>query len=122
MKKILIVDDDVTALDLVDILFERSGYEVVRHTDGGWVVENIEAIQPDVILIDMMMPKMSGQECIEVLRGMGIVIPIVAFTAMNDSDVHSKLMAGGADLVLTKPCRPETLVNEVNRVVKREEA
>lgn len=118
-KKILIVDDDMTALDLIDIFFERHGFEVVRQTDGAWVVDNIEQIAPDVILIDVMMPKMSGDECIERIRGMGKTMPIVAFTAANDAEMHTELMSKGADLVLTKPCKPDVLINKVTRLLDR---
>jgi DNA-binding response OmpR family regulator len=116
-KKVLLVDDDMTALDLLDIMLERSGFEVVRHTDARWIVEHFAEINPDIVLIDIMMPKMSGDACIEALRNDGWEVPIVAFTAIHESDVHTQIIEKGANLVLPKPCKQEVLVNHLNRLL-----
>lgn len=118
-KKILIIDDDMTALDLVDLLFQRSGFEVVRRTDGEAALECVSRECPEVILIDLMMPKMSGQECIKALRDRGVEVPIVAFTALNDTEVHTETIAIGATMVLSKPCKPDTLVRQIEELLAR---
>jgi CheY-like chemotaxis protein len=112
-RKILIIDDDVTALDIVDFLFEEKGYEVVRRTDGITALECVEQVKPDIILIDLMMPRMSGQECVRQIRGKGIDIPIVAFTALDDPEIHQEARDAGCNLVLTKPCKPKLLVKHL---------
>ena len=56
-RKILIIDDDMTALDIVDFLFEDKGFEVIRRADGISALECVEEAAPDVILIDLMMPQ-----------------------------------------------------------------
>jgi len=116
-RKILILDDDMIALDIVDFLFEDHGYEVVRSSDGYSVVQSIEELSPDIILIDLMMPKMSGQECIEALREKGVTVPIVAFTAIDDPEVHAAVEAAGGTLVLTKPCKPSRLLEEIEALI-----
>ena len=116
-KKILIIDDDLTALDIVDFLFEDKGYEVVRRTDGISALECVAEVEPNVILIDLMMPKMNGQECVRQLRKRGIEIPIVAFTALDDPEVHQEAMDAGCNLVLTKPCKPATLFKHIEGLV-----
>jgi two-component system alkaline phosphatase synthesis response regulator PhoP len=113
-RKILIIDDDLTALDIVDYVFEEQGFEVVRHADGVSALDSAQKINPDVILVDLMMPKMSGQECIKQLRSDGVSVPIIAFTAIDDADIHEEARKAGCDLVLTKPCRPKELVGKVN--------
>ena len=114
-KKILIIDDDVTALDIVDFLFEDKGFEVVRRADGISALECVEEEDPDIILIDLMMPKMNGQECVRQLRAKGLTLPIVAFTALDDPEVHQEAMDAGCNLVLTKPCKPAVLVEHIEK-------
>lgn len=112
-KTILIVDDDVTALDIVDYLFEDKGYEVVRRTDGMSALSCLDEVKPNIILIDLMMPGMSGQECVREIRKLGLKIPVVAFTALDDPEVHQEAMDAGCNLVLTKPCKPQTLLKHI---------
>lgn len=113
MKKILIIDDDVTALDIVDFLFEDKGYEVVRRADGVSALECVESVNPDIILIDLMMPKMNGQDCVREMRKKGLKQPVVAFTAVDDPEIHQDAMDAGCNLVLTKPCKPAALVKHI---------
>jgi len=114
-KKILIIDDDVTALDIVDFLFEDKGFEVIRRADGLSALECVDEEQPDIILIDLMMPKMNGQECVRQIRAKGLTLPIVAFTALDDPEVHQEALDAGCNLVLTKPCKPTILVEHIEK-------
>ena len=117
-KRILIIDDDVTALDIVDFLFEEKGYEVIRRADGISALECVQEVAPNIILIDLMMPRMNGQECIRQLRKQGISVPIVAFTAVDDPEVHQEARDAGCNLVLTKPCKPSALVVHIEGLMK----
>ena len=112
-KKILIIDDDVTALDIVDFLFEDKGYEVIRRADGISALECIDEVKPNIILIDLMMPRMNGQECVRQMRQRGLTLPVVAFTALDDPEVHQEALTAGCNLVLTKPCKPAVLVKHI---------
>jgi CheY-like chemotaxis protein len=114
MKKILIIDDDMTALDIVDYLFEDKGFDVVRRADGVSALEDVDSSRPDIILIDLMMPRMNGQECVRELRKRGIDVPIVAFTALDDPEIHQDAIDAGCNMVLTKPCKPDALVKHVS--------
>jgi CheY-like chemotaxis protein len=116
-KRILIIDDDVTALDIVDYLFEEKGYDVVRRADGISALECVEEVEPDIILIDLMMPRMNGQECVRQIRGKGIEVPVVAFTALDDPEIHQEAMDAGCNVVLTKPCKPNKLVVEIEKLL-----
>lgn len=117
-RKILIIDDDVTALDIVDFLFEDKGFEVVRRADGISALECVEDENPDIVLIDLMMPRMNGQECVRQIRSRGLTFPIVAFTALDDPEVHQEAMDAGCNLVLTKPCKPAVLVEHIEKLLK----
>ncbi len=112
-NKILIIDDDMTALDIVDFLFEDKGFDVVRRADGLSALQCVAEESPNIILIDLMMPKMNGQECIRQIRARGITVPIVAFTAVDDPEVHQEAIDAGGNLVLTKPCKPNKLIKHI---------
>ncbi|MDZ4786845.1 MAG: response regulator transcription factor [bacterium] len=116
--KILVVDDDVTSLDLIDLLFEDKGFDVVRRADGTSAVECVLEAKPDIILVDLMMPGITGQEAVRQIRAKGITAPIVAFTALDDTDVHTDAMNAGCNLVLTKPCKPSELVKHIENLVR----
>jgi DNA-binding response OmpR family regulator len=118
-RKILVIDDDMTALDIVDLLFEDKGFEVIRRADGISALGCVEEVAPDVILIDLMMPKMNGQSCIKEIRAKGITVPIVAFTALDDPEVHQEALDAGGDLVLTKPCKPAVLLKHVETLLAK---
>ena len=118
-RKILVIDDDMTALDIVDLLFEDKGFEVIRRADGISALGCVEEVAPDGILIDLMMPKMNGQSCIKEIRAKGITVPIVAFTALDDPEVHQEALDAGGDLVLTKPCKPAVLLKHVETLLAK---
>jgi len=118
-KKILVIDDDVTALDIVDFLFEDHGFNVVRRSDGQSALDCVAEERPNVILIDLMMPKMNGQECIRKLRAQGVTVPIIAFTALDDAEVHKEVIDAGGNLILTKPCKPALLMKHVDEMVAK---
>jgi DNA-binding response OmpR family regulator len=64
-----------------------------------------------------MMPQMNGQDCIREIRKRGLNTPIVAFTALDDPEVHQEAMDAGANLVLTKPCKPSILVGQIEALI-----
>lgn len=115
--KILIVDDDMTALDIVDYVFEEKGYEVFRRTNGATALEAFDEIKPDAVLIDLLMPVMGGEECVRELRKRGFLGPVVAFTAVDDPLLHGEALGAGADRVLTKPCRPAVLLSVIEELM-----
>jgi two-component system alkaline phosphatase synthesis response regulator PhoP len=120
-RSILIIDDDMTLLDLIEYRFEEKGYEVTRCTDGNSAIKQCKIHPPDVILIDLMMPKMSGQVCITTLRNTGIQIPIVAFTAIDDPLIHEEALSAGCNLVLTKPCKLSILFDKIEQLLSKSE-
>ena len=115
-RTILVVDDDVTALDIVSYLFEERGYWVERCADGNAAIEFVKNNTPDLILIDLMMPQIDGTETVGIIRSLGCYeVPIIAFTAVEEPEVHKKARAAGCNEVLTKPCRPDKLVKSIKR-------
>ena len=113
-NKILIVDDSNFNRELLhDIL--SVDYEILMAEDGIIAKQIIEEKQSEikVILLDLMMPRMNGKDCIKEARAKGIKVPIVAFTAIDDPEVHQEALDAGANLVLTKPCKPNKLLSAI---------
>ena len=118
-KRILLIDDDITALDIVSFLIEERGYEVARHTDGFAAINYVTEQSPDLIIVDLMMPKINGVETVTELRGMGVNAPIIAFTAVDEPELHKEAFEAGCDRVITKPCRPEKLIEHIRQLLEQ---
>ena len=112
---VLVADDDEDILQLVVLRLGRSGYDVVSATDGESAVELALARRPDLVVIDVAMPRMDGLEITRILRARDETasIPILLLTARTrDIDVELGLAAGADDYV-TKPFSPELLAQRV---------
>ena len=113
-KHILIIDDDITALDIVSFLFEERGYEVERCADGFSAIDYCKQITPDLIIVDLMMPQINGVATVKEIRDLGLTeVPIIAFTAIDDPAVHEEARQAGCNEVLTKPLSAEKLVGRI---------
>lgn len=121
-KKVLIIDDNVSQLDLIEILFENQGFDVEQAISGEVALNKInnEDLQPDAIVVDLMMPNMSGSETTRAIREAGIECPVIAFTAVDDSDLHQEALVAGCNLILTKPCKPDILLNEISKIIAKD--
>ncbi|MCC6220877.1 MAG: response regulator [Deltaproteobacteria bacterium] len=110
-KNILIIDDDITSLDIVSFLIEENGYNVTRCTDGRSAIEYVKSTKPDLIIVDLMMPFLNGTETVKQIRQLERGnAPIIVFTAIDDSSMHADALAAGCDKVLTKPCNSKKLI------------
>ncbi len=115
-KHILVIDDDITSLDIVSYLFEERGYEVERCADGHAAIEYVKSNKPDILLVDLMMPQINGAETVKEIRSLGLTdTPIIAFTAVDDPDVHEEARKAGCNEVLTKPLHPKKLLEKIER-------
>ena len=118
-KHVLIIDDDITALDITAFLFEKKGYDVKRCADGLKAIDYVKEVKPDLILIDLLMPEINGVETVKRIRAMGITsVPIIAFTAVDDPELHEEAREAGCDDVLTKPLRPQKLLKSIEQHFK----
>ena len=120
-KHILVVDDDITALDIVSYLFEERGYRVDRCADGPSAIEHIKKESPDLIVVDLMMPRMNGVVTVSEMRTLGVKSPIIAFTAVHEGALHDEAKKAGCDDVLTKPYRPDEFINHVVEFIPNRE-
>jgi DNA-binding response OmpR family regulator len=118
---LLIADDDEDILMLVQLRLSRSGYEVVVARDGEEALQLAREKQPDLVVLDWMMPKASGLEVLRAMRADESVasIPVVLLTArVSESDIQEGIDAG-ADDYIAKPFSPQELASRIQTILAR---
>lgn len=116
--KILIVDDEENILEIVEAYLVAKNYQVVRAMDGEEALRKAETIRPDLIVLDLMLPDISGLEVCRRIRKSSSV-PVIMLTARTtEQDILSGLQIG-ADHYMTKPFSPKELVARVQTVLRR---
>ncbi len=119
-KKILIVDDEKTLVKTLTYNLEKDGYQVISAYDGEEALNKVESDNPDLIILDLMLPGVDGFEvCRRVRKNMDL--PIIMLTAKGD-DIDKILgLELGADDYLTKPFNPRELLARVKAILRRSE-
>ncbi len=119
--KILIVDDEPDILEILQYNLEKEGYQVVTASDGEEAVAVAEKEQPNLIILDIMMPKMDGVEVCRILRGKpDFDRTAIAFLTARDED-YSQIAAldVGGDDYITKPIRPRVFISRIKALLRR---
>lgn len=121
---VLVVDDDPVILRLLEVNFEMEGFTVVRAADGAEGLERAREVLPDVVVLDIMMPRMTGHEVATALRQdpRTAAIPVIFVTARAQSNDVERGMELGVDDYVTKPFDPLDLIARVNAVLARSRA
>ncbi|HEY5269675.1 MAG TPA: response regulator [Anaerolineales bacterium] len=120
-EKILIIDDDVDTLKLVGMMLQKQGYQIIASTNGKQGLTQAEAEDPDLIVLDVMMPEMDGYEVAKRLRANSLTAntPILMFSAKTQLDDKVTGFEAGADDYLTKPTPPTELIAHVKALLAR---
>ena len=123
VPRVLVVDDDPVILKLLEVNFEMEGFQVVRAADGAEGLERAREVLPDIVVLDVMMPRMTGYEVAKALReDSGTAhIPIIFVTARAQSSDVERGMELGVDDYVTKPFDPLDLIARVNTLLARSE-
>jgi len=116
--KLLIVEDDNTQREELARFFKRRVDKVYLAKNGAEGLNKFEALNPDIILTDLRMPKMSGLELVEAVRRNDRLIPIIIFTAMNDKDIILESIDKGISNYVIKPINMGDLMEAVTDAVK----
>src|SRR5512136_2728938 len=121
VEKILIIDDDLDTLKLVGLMLQKQGYQIVAANNGPQGLTQAETENPDLILLDVMMPEMDGYEVTKRLRANPLTTntPILMFTAKTQLDDKVTGFEAGADDYLTKPTHPSELHAHVKALLAR---
>jgi len=120
-KKILIADDEPDILEIIQYNLVKEGYEVITARDGDEALVKARMHKPDLIILDIMMPKKNGVEVCELLRMQPSFKDtlIIFLTALNDESSHIKGLESGADDYVSKPISPKVLMSRVNALFRR---
>ena len=119
-KKILVVDDEKRIVEIVKAYLERDGYQVAVAYDGKAALDLAQKEHPDLVVLDLMLPEISGWDVCRTLRKESDV-PIIMLTARDDTTDKIVGLELGADDYVTKPFDPKELVSRVRAVLRRYE-
>lgn len=114
--KILIADDEESIIEVVKIYLEKEGYSVLTALDGDTALDLEIAEKPDLLILDIMLPKMSG---LELCRAIEREVPVIFLTAKTSEEDKIAGFALGADDYITKPFSPRELIARVKAVMRR---
>jgi DNA-binding response OmpR family regulator len=118
-KKILVVEDEESLLKLQSILLTIRGYTVEGAMDGQAALEAVETMNPDLILLDIMIPKIDGFEVCRQIKANEATrhIPVVMLTAKKSRDDRVMGEQVGADLYITKPFKTSMVIESIQRLL-----
>jgi DNA-binding response OmpR family regulator len=118
-QSVLIVDDEPMARTLLRLMLVRAGFNVSEAEDGYDALKKVRQSQPDIVLLDVMMPGMDGFTVCETLRNEKDTasLPVIMLSAKTDLDSINKGLRVGATKYLTKPISPEELTRQVREVL-----
>jgi two-component system, OmpR family, alkaline phosphatase synthesis response regulator PhoP len=120
LSKILIADDNIQNCELIDAYLSDEGYELSVAYDGQQAMKRVEELQPDLVLLDIMMPKLSGYEVCQWMKSNARTkdIPVLMVTALNEQGDIEKAVRAGCDDFLTKPVNSLELKTRVKSLLR----
>lgn len=119
-RRILVVDDEERMVRFIRLNLEHDGFHVSEAFNGRQAVQKLRDVNPDLILLDVMMPDLDGFEVLEMVREISNV-PVIMLTAKGEEDDRVRGLELGADDYVTKPFSPRELVSRVRAVLRRTE-
>jgi two-component system cell cycle response regulator DivK len=123
-KHILIVDDYPDALDIWALYLRSMGYDVSTASDGAEAIAQAERIHPDLIVLDLELPRVSGYDAAKRLRTNSETqhIPLIAATGYSHAQHLNRARDAGFDEIVVKPCDPDALVDVIERLLASSES
>ena len=117
-RRILVVDDEQRMIRFIRMNLDLEGFSVHEAYDGKDALNQMRKVMPDLVILDVMMPKLDGFETLAMLREISSV-PVIMLTARGDEDDRVRGLELGADDYVTKPFSPRELVSRVRAVLRR---
>jgi two-component system alkaline phosphatase synthesis response regulator PhoP len=120
-RKVLIADDEPDILEILKYNLVNEGYQVFTAKDGDEAIEKARIYHPDLIVLDIMMPRKTGVQVCEILRTQPVFknTLIIFLTALNDESTQIKGLETGADDYVSKPISPRVFLSRVNALFRR---
>jgi DNA-binding response OmpR family regulator len=116
--KILVIDDDMAITELMSMLLKTHGFDVLTSNSGAEGVKLVKEKNPNVVILDLMMPDMDGWQVSKAIRSFNNV-PILILSAINDPAMVASVLDTGADDFLVKPVPSSVLVAHIRKMVRR---
>lgn len=114
VKRVLIVEDEPNIVESLRFLLEREGLEVAVQSDGGMAIDSVQAVRPDLVILDVMLPNRSGFDILRDLRGMPDSAPkVMILTAKGQARDRDTAEEIGVDYFMTKPFSNKEIVANV---------
>ncbi|MFH1902157.1 MAG: response regulator [Candidatus Omnitrophota bacterium] len=122
-KRILLVDDEIELVEMVKMRLEAGGYEVITAYDGQEALDKAKRVKPDLIILDIMLPKMDGYKVCGLLKAdiRYSKIPIIMFSAKAQEEDMKLGEEVGAQSYVTKPFEPQVLLSKITELLKQSE-
>ena len=119
MATILLVDDEAAITDNLAPFLTRAGFAVVVAADADGALAQVAAVEPDLVVLDVLLPGRDGRAVLRDLRAAGREVPIILLTQVGESSERSMALEEGADDYLNKPFDPRELVARIRAVLRR---
>lgn len=119
-RLILVVDDEARMRRFIRMNMELEGYQIIEAANGLEALEQIRQYNPDLVVMDVMMPEMDGFETLRLLREISTV-PVILLTVKSDEEDKIQGLGLGADDYITKPFSPRELISRITAVLRRAE-
>ena len=108
---VAIIDDDLPILEYLETVFESEGWKTTAYETPVAFIKELQHVRPDIIFLDLMMPKINGVQVIQYLRKNKINIPIVVITAISQKEVITRVKEYGVSYFLTKPLHMNVILD-----------
>jgi two-component system, OmpR family, alkaline phosphatase synthesis response regulator PhoP len=118
--KIVIADDEPSILEILSYNLKNAGYQIIETTNGLEALKAIDDYNPELVLLDIMMPQMTGIEVAQNLNQKGSTLPFIFLTAKSDEETEIQCFEAGATDFITKPIKPKVLISRINAFFKKE--
>jgi two-component system alkaline phosphatase synthesis response regulator PhoP len=118
-RRVLVVDDEPSISMLIDFNLKLVGYDVHCVYDGEAVFDAVPSFRPEIIILDLMLPKMDGIQVCRKLRNQNNLVPIIMLTALQDVSDKIAGLDNGADDYMTKPFSPQELASRIQALLRR---
>ena len=118
--KVLIADDDQTIRALLGDMLADLGHTVIAAANGAEAVELAASRQPDAVILDFLMPKLSGLDALKMMRERGLAMPAVLLSAISDSSMRELEGIEAPDAILEKPFKKRTIEEALARATRKE--
>ncbi|MBI4707096.1 MAG: response regulator [Candidatus Omnitrophica bacterium] len=119
-KKILLVDDEPAFVDMLKLRLESNNYDVVVAYDGQEGLKKIELENPDLVILDVLMPKLNGYDCCNIIKNNPEFkdIPVIFLTVKAGDEDNALVRKVGADNFIVKPFDPHKLLSRIKDLIK----